>query len=160
MKHDMAECVRSVQEAMVESARPAFSDNDNEALRVVIRLTMEFYDYLQHGKPNVRKSAEGLIPVFADAGVTVDMKNLELDYVCGGIFSGIDFFRSVNSTYSVLMGAVESQIEWGQISPPSLEALFVSKYRYFEEETDFLKKCRLLLDLFRIQVVVAIVSLR
>ena len=52
--------------------------------------------------------------------------------------------------------ATNSEMEWGVTSSmTSLEEVFNSKYRKFSGETDFREQCKLLLDLFKLQIVFA-----
>ena len=121
---------------------------------MVIRLTVEFQDHLQNGNPDLRGIVQRLQhSIGSDSHVNMD--ETELRYDNESTFSGIDSFCSVSAAYSVLIGATESKIEWGVVSVLALKELFVAIYREFDAEVDFVKKCRLLLDLFKIQIVFA-----
>jgi hypothetical protein len=129
----------------------------------VIRTTVEFYDYVQHG--SVKKATALLHGPHAkyvkDAqSASVDPLNkYDLEYECESIRSGIDSFCSLNSTYRILVGATNSRIEWGMIfSRESFNKQYVSMFKEFIEETNFEFKCRLLLDLFKLQIIFAGVS--
>ena len=154
MKDGLLERVQAIQASMVESARPTFLECQLDALRVLIRLTVEFDDYLRRGYPHLREVTGRLLHSIGD-DIYIDMKEIELAYSSESTFSGIDFFLSVSGAYSVLVGATKSKIEWGIISEVSLKYLFVNTYREFGAEGDFTTKCRLLLDLFKIQIVFA-----
>jgi hypothetical protein len=157
MRDKIRECLRAIQTSMVETARPFFSESQLGHLGVLIRLTVEFDCYLKYGYPDLKDITEQHAHRI-NGNIQIDMNEQELTYSSESTFSGIDSFCSVNGAYSVLIGATKSNIEWGTISVPSLKELFLSGYRDFETEADFSKKCRLLLDLFKIQIVLAGVS--
>ncbi len=157
MKDDLKERIQTIQASMVESARPGFSESQLDHLRVLIRLTMEFYDFLQYGNPGLREITERH-QRGAGGHIPIDTHEQELTYTSESIFWAIDSFCSVSAVYGVLTGSLKSGIEWDKIRRSSLKELFVSMFHDFEIEADFVKKCRLLLDLFKIQIVFAGVS--
>jgi hypothetical protein len=118
---------------MVESAASCFSETELEHLRVLIGFTVEFHDYLQGG---------GKGP-------------LEPRYTCESTFAGIESFTSVTRAYKGLVGSMNGNIEEDTISLTSLKAQFVPMFDEFVAEQDLGKKCRLLLDLFKLQIVFA-----
>jgi len=61
----------------------------------------------------------------------------------------------VTHAYKVLVNAKESKIEWGRLSIPLLEEQFAPMFAEFEQEANFENRCRLLLDLFKLQIVFA-----
>jgi hypothetical protein len=61
----------------------------------------------------------------------------------------------VNAAYRVLVGATSSKIEWNQVCLAPLDEKFVFMFREFNKEAIFERKCRLLLDLFKLQIVFA-----
>ena len=121
---------------MVEAARPLFLESELEDLRCVVRLTVEFDRYLRQGN---RKS-----PDLADA-----------TYVSDSIFSGVDSFCHVVHAYAVLGGSTASRIDWSKVLSTTLIEEFRSMFKKFELEENFEEKCRLLLDLFKLQIVFA-----
>ena len=78
-----------------------------------------------------------------------------LEYACDSIFSALDSYQSVTHAYKVLVNAKESKIEWGRLSIPLLEEQFAPMFAEFEQEANFENRCRLLLDLFKLQIVFA-----
>jgi hypothetical protein len=52
MEDDQIQRVRTIQLSMEESARPGFDDNDIQHLHVLVRLTVQFYDYLSSAPPS------------------------------------------------------------------------------------------------------------
>jgi hypothetical protein len=61
----------------------------------------------------------------------------------------------VTAVYRLLPGARPTTLASGWKSTESLKEEFVFKYREFSDEMDFEKRCRLLLDLFKLQIVFA-----
>jgi hypothetical protein len=132
--------VRAIQADMVESAAESnFSESELDDLRGTIRLTVEFSHYLGGWDPLPN------IPGVKEKAM----------YVCESVFSGVDSFASVNMAYDVLRGARPSALAPGAKSTESLKEEFALKYGEFIEEKDFMPRCRLLLDLFKLQIVFA-----
>lgn len=144
----IVERVRAMQAPMVDAARSCFSESELDDLRCVIRLTLEFDDYL--------KGADK----FHDYLKSFDTDRISnnLIYACESIFWGIESFMRVTRAYKVLVGAVDSRIEWGAISTSSLRERFIPMFQEFAAETNFENQCRLLLDLFKLQIVWAAIS--
>jgi hypothetical protein len=136
MEDDQIQRVRTIQLSMEESARPGFDDNDIQHLHVLVRLTVQFYDYLSSAPPS-------------------DDPFRDMTYAIDSIFFNIDSFRSVMHSYGVLVGSTTSTIDWNAISTRLLKDEFVSVYRAFVTQTNFESKCRLLLDLVKLQIVFA-----
>jgi len=122
--------LRAVQDSMVREVKPWFSERELDALRVVTRLTVEFHKDL------------------AANGVS--------NYVSESVFSGIDSFALLLHAYKVLKGAeVHSRLVWKASSASALKREFQFLYSKFIAERTFEKRCRLLLDLFKLQIVLA-----
>lgn len=154
MKDANRELVQKIQSDMVESARATFEEPQLDSLRCVIRLTVEFYHYLKFGNPGLREIIER--DQHRLGGIVLPpMSEMERDYSIESIFSGIASFRSVNGSYKVLVGATQSTMRWDGVSQQSLKDLFVSTFDEFCKESVFEVQCRLLLDLFKIQIVFA-----
>ena len=83
MKYTLVEDLRAIQDSMVETGRACLSDLELDDLRCLIRLTVEFFHYLQ---------GEDLAPFVED----------KLRYVCDSVFSGMDSFRLVSAAYWTL----------------------------------------------------------
>jgi hypothetical protein len=134
-KDELLEEVRAIQVAMVEAGGSSFVETQFEYLRCVIRLTVEFYYLLQ----------------------SADVASLDpngLTYVGNSIFSGVRSFILMTSACSGSGIPTKSAIDWGLTSSlSSLTEQFISKYQEFSIETEFEKRCGLLLDLFRMQIV-------
>ena len=128
----VVEEVRLIQESMLKPARSIFLESEIDDLSCVIRLTVEFFHHAQR----------------------IDsMDRGEIRYLCESIFSGLESF-------CVLAAAGRSA--WGESNAPpvgatvaSVKASFLSKYGDFIDEADFQRRCRLLLDLFKLQIVFA-----
>lgn len=136
MRDDQVERVRAIQLSMDESARPAFDDEDIQHLHVLVRLTVRFHDYLSSAPPS-------------------DDPFRDLNYVIDSVFFNVDSFRRVMQVYGVLVGSTTSTIDWNAISIRSLKDEFVSVYQAFVTQTIFESKCRLLLDLAKLQIAFA-----
>jgi hypothetical protein len=134
---DSVQKIRAIQASMVDAAESCFEPSELEHLRVLVRLTMEFRQYLQ------RESVE-----MAD----IHYSN---QYVSESIFSGLDSFRSVTHAYQVLVGARDSAIDWSVISKSSIEREFLSTFESLEQAQIFEDKCRFLWDLFKLQLAFA-----
>jgi hypothetical protein len=98
----------------------------------VVRLTAEFADFL-------RDLARG--PVGP----------AEIRYRCESVFSGVDSFCQLGSYYRMLSGEVPAR-DWEVMSFERFNDEFAAKYRLFLSETAFPLRFRLLLDLFRLQL--------
>jgi hypothetical protein len=160
--------VKEIQASMVESAKSSFDDSELGPLRAVIRITVEFHDYLEHGSVDM---ARGMLQL-PYVGLTsekfqTDLQNASADpsnkydlgYICHSILPAVDSFCNLNSVYSKQDRATSSRVEWDMISSrESFKAAFVSMYNTFTEEVNFENKCRLLLDLFKLQIVFAGIS--
>jgi len=146
MKNDTPQCVQRIETSadirrrvetlhasMAESSHGCFSKTELDHLRTVIRLTVEFHSYLRLACTH----------------------HFCLTYMSESIFSGVDSYCGLTGAYKVLRDATESRIEWSGISAPSLKERFSSIFDEFDRETNFEAKCRLLLDLFKLQIVFA-----
>jgi len=163
MSRDVADRVKEIQSVMVESAKSCFDASELENLRVVIRLTVEFRHYLECGSVEMaRRLQEG-----SHSGYFTDLKSASTDpfnkydmgYTCESIRCGVDFFCGLNASYRILVGATGSNVNWGPISSrDSFKAEFISMFDAFTAEVSFENKCRLLLDLFKLQIIFAGVS--
>ena len=148
--------VKEIQASMVESAQSCFNEAELGHLRAVIRLTVEFHDYLEHGSVEMARGIQQLPYVGAlSAEFRKDLQSAsadpfnkyDLNYVCESILPGVDSFWSLNSAYSKLDGATGSRIEWNMVSSEeSFKTNFVSMFNQFTEEVNFENKCRLLLE--------------
>lgn len=125
---------------MEESARPAFDDEDIDNLRTLVRLTVSFYDYLTpaSGWPG------------SPSGPFHDMT-----YMTESILIHVDEFRRTVHSYGCIVGATGSTIDWNTTNIRSIKDKFFSAYGAFVKETTFENKCRLLLDLVKLQIVFA-----
>lgn len=143
MKSDFPQCVevfrsehvvqrvQQTQASMIKSIEDCFSASELDDLRCIVRLAIEFHYYLQLACDHSFCS----------------------EYVSGSIFSGIESFMSLAQAYRVLVGATKSQVEWRHLSLSSLKQKFAGLFEKFDKEEVFEKKCRYLLDLFKLQIV-------
>jgi len=78
----------------------------------------------------------------------------DLGYICESILSGVDSFWDISTTYRRSVGATDSTVEWDSISSrESFKTHFVLMFNRFVKDAQFESKCRLLLDLFKLQIV-------
>lgn len=138
MEDNKIQRVQAIQLSMEESARPGFDDKDIQNLGILIRVTVEFRDYLTSAPP---------WPQFSDDSFH------DMTYMIDKILFNIDSFRIVLHAYGVLVGSTRSGIDWSVVGVQSLKDRFLSLYPEFVAETKFENKCRLLLDLFKLQIV-------
>jgi hypothetical protein len=163
MNDDIARRAEEIQASMLESAKSCFDEAQLGHLRAVIRITVEFHDYLEHGSVAMALGIQQVPYVgLALAEFREDLLNAsadpfnkyDLEFACESILSGVDSFWRLSPTYSSSDGAKASRIEWGMISSKeSLKSQFVSMFKEFTEEVNFENKCRLLLDLFKLQII-------
>jgi hypothetical protein len=163
MDDDAITRVKEIQTSMVESAKSCFDESELGDLRGVIRLTVEFRDYLEHGSVEIaRRLQQGPGSKFVNDLHTASadpFNKYDREYACDSIRSGVDSFCILNASYRILVGATSSKVEWGMISSRnSFEERFILMFEEFTQEGDFENKCRLLLDLFKLQMVFAAVS--
>jgi hypothetical protein len=127
--------VDAIQASMLEGASH-FLDSQLDALRCVVRLTVEFFHRLQR----------------------VDIDSIDdesLQYWGGSVFSGVDSFTSLCQAYRTTAGETGSKLPQRVTSRAALKEEFTAMYREFAGETNFEKRCRLLLDLFKLQIIFA-----
>ena len=160
--------VKEIQASMVESAKSYFDDSELGHLRAVIRLTLEFHDYLEHGSVEIVRGIQQQPYIgLTSAEFRNDVRNAssdpfnkyDLGYVCESILSGVDSFWDLSTTYRRSVGAIDSQVDWSMISSrESFRTQFLSMFDKFTEEVNFESKFRFLLDLFKLQIIFAGVS--
>ena len=163
MSDNVTKRVEEIQASMVESTKSCFDEAELGHLRCLIRLAVEFQDYLEHGSVEIARgmqqqpyigltSAEFRKDVRSASGDPFN--KYDLGYVCESILSGVDSFWDLSTTYRRSVGSTDSKVAWGMMSSrESFKTQFVSMFNKFTEEANFESKCRLLLDLFKLQVV-------
>lgn len=135
MEEQIVARVTTLQRWMVDEAASCFEPSDLEHLRVLVRLAVEFWYYVQ-GR----------------------YEPLDGRYVCDSIFSGVSSFQSVEAAYGVLVGARPSDIEWGAMTGSAVQRDYLATFERFDREQPFEERCRLVLDLFRLQLLFAATS--
>ena len=125
-----------MQASMVEAGRPLLLESEFDDLRTLVRLTVEFYHYLLGEDP---------APGVED----------KTRYVCESVFSGVDSFDLVSAAYRRSPREESTTVGSGVASIEALKDDFFSRYGRFSAETNFERRCRLLLDLFKLQIVFA-----
>jgi hypothetical protein len=145
---------------MVESAQSHFDEVDLDHLRTLIRLAVEFQDYLEHGSVDIATSVmHGPLGKYvrdAENASTDPFNKYDLEYACESIRSGVDSFCRLSASCRLLDGISKSTIQWGMTSSKeAFKTQFTSMFENFTREVSFENKCRLLLDLFKLQIVFA-----
>ena len=130
---DFATTVELIYEPMAEASKPAFDEYHLSHLHAVVRLTMEFHQYV------------------ATASMEMPDKG-DTRWACDSTIAGIESFVLVNQLYGILVGSMESNLKWDLISLEQFKQRFNSIYEEFLAEQIFERKCRLLLDLFKLQI--------
>lgn len=152
MEDDMKKRVEIAQASIVTLAESDFSEPQLEDLRVLVRLTLEFEAHLQHVLADPGETVEQMATrIFETTSIYAE----EWRYANDSTFSGIDAFLTVNWAYRPFVGSRPTTIDWATASPLTLAPLFARLCGEFIDEADFMRKCRLLLDLFKIQIVLA-----
>ena len=155
--------VKEIQDSMVESLKSQFDHSDLGHLRAVIRLTIEFQDYLEHGSVEMAKSIQQQpatelstreFVMEVQSACEDPFNRFDLSYRCESIFSGVESFCALASAYRKMNGAAGSTLTWGATSAQDeFKTQFGLTFDNFIKEPDAEKKCRLLLDLFKLQIV-------
>ena len=144
--------ILKTQTFMSNSAESCFLASELANLRCLIRITFEFHHYLEYGNLWFEDNSE-FPPIHSNISLEGMEDQFKLDYMIGTIVSGIDSFTSVNNAYHVLVGAIGSTLDWSSISMQGIKEKFISVFCVFENEEIFENKCRLLLDLYKLQIV-------
>jgi hypothetical protein len=128
--------VREVQSSVLAAADDDFNPSLTDNLRSLIRITVEFHEFL-HGREVERPLCD---PV---------------EYMMDTVFSGVSSFQLLHASCNAWWGAGFSRLDWTKVSIPLLKETFESLFTDFLEENNFETRCKLLLDLFKIQIVLA-----
>jgi len=120
---------------MVTDVRVAatFSESEIQALRTIVRIALEVSAFLRGDEPIVSAGRQ-------------------LRYNLDTVISGIKSFTCLSGAYGVLVGALPSGLIWDEMSNDTLLVETLNFTQRFLDETDFMQKCRLLLDLFKLQL--------
>jgi hypothetical protein len=121
--------VHETQDLMLAAGHEYLVDSEADDLRGLIRITIEFF-------------------YFIDKGIE-PLENYTLDTVC----SGVESFQSLNSAYRAISNRPLTAVDWDRINAANLREQFLTLYRQFRSERDFEMQFRLLLDLFRLQII-------
>lgn len=133
MKYDLhIDLVRDIQASMAALTPTWWEDPDRAHLRCLIRLNVEFFYHLQDEDMNEQS---------------------ELRYLGNSIFSGIESFCLVSMTYRAMRGDTANQFIEEVVSKKSVKEEFIFYYQKFLAETDFDERCKLILILFRLQLI-------
>src|SRR6266446_7073404 len=103
MNDNVTKRVEEIQASMVESAKSCFDESELGHLRCLIRLAVEFHDYLEHGRVEIATSIlEGPHAKYVtdvQSASTDPFNKYDLGFVCDSIRSGVDSFCTLNVSY-------------------------------------------------------------
>jgi hypothetical protein len=129
----MKQEIITVQAAMSKQANGDFSQSQLANLSTVIRVALEASDALVHS-------------------MSTDPSDEELRYTMETIISGVDSFMSLSHAYRLQDGARESGISRENISVSVLKNRIGDWRSKVMTSSDFLTRCRYLLDLFKLEL--------
>jgi hypothetical protein len=160
MNDHIVKRVKEIQASMVQSAGSSLDESNLPHLRCLIRLTVEFHHYLEHGSTELAMQLlNGPYAKYVPDAKTASQdpfNKYDREFACDSIRSGMESFCTLAASYRLLEGALGSKIEWGVISSrDSFNKHLTSMFEAFTQEDNFETKCRLLLDLFKLQIVFA-----
>ncbi len=171
MKDNVRQLVNQIQAEMRESGKEVLDDRDWENLRATIRITVEFEDYLKHGSTEMARGiyespgtavVERMEPGYAarlKAAGEDPFNRYDIEYACETSISGVDCFRALHPDTNAISTEVRSRIDWGCVtSLESFKSQFFVLFDEFVAEREYEKKFRLLLDLFKLQMIFVGVS--
>ena len=84
-----------------------------------------------------------------------DLKRDEAEYAIDTVFSGVDSFMSLSAAYRSISNNSPTAVNWDAISRTTLRQEFLPLYQQFRSERNFERQFKLLLDLFRLQLLFA-----
>jgi hypothetical protein len=131
--------MQRLQNGLLHSAGSCFTEREQDNLRCLIRITCEFETFLRAIK-------------------TAASEISETEYNVETTFSGIDAFVSVSHAYRILVGALPSNIGWDSFLLDSFRRKYLTKFEELSKDGRFENRCRLLLDIFKMQLVFAGIS--
>ena len=140
MNLSLKEKITTVQRTMIDDplVKESFSARETDSLKALIRVALEVGDFIERDKE------------FKDKD--------KLAYNLDTVLSAVESFMTVAYTYNDFENKVKSRFSNEQ--QLSLERIVYTICDWlldFEEENDFLKKCRLLLDIYKLEL--ALVSI-
>jgi hypothetical protein len=166
MRDNARQLVDRLQAEMRESGKEVLDNRDWENLRATIRITVEFQEYLKHGNTEIARGiyespatavVKKIDPDHADRFEEASkdpFNRYDLQYACETCISGVDCFAGLSPLTRVMTVELKSRIDWGCLT--SLDAFKLQFFELFDEfvaEPGFERKLRLLLDLFKLQLV-------
>ena len=141
MEDDEIQIVSKIRATMVQEPEADFGEKEIENLGILIRLSVQFYNFL---------TSRGRWPVFPEDSFH------NITYVAESILWNVNSFIYLSrNSYGIMEGRTRSAIDWNTVTAQSVKDRYLSIYQEFIAEADFLKKYRLLLDLYKLQLVYA-----
>jgi hypothetical protein len=160
---DFTKRLEEIQALTLNSAPLSLAESDRDNVRCLLRLALEFHDYLEKGSVEIAsRILHGPLAKYVEdaQSASVNPSNkYDLEYVCESIRSGVESFYQLSASCKLLGDFPRGSFEWRSISSEeSLKMRFVFLFGDFVKESGFEYKCRLLLDMFRLQMVFAAVA--
>jgi hypothetical protein len=141
MEDDEIQIVSKITASMVQEPEADFGKEEIENLGILIRLSVQFHNFL---------TSRGRWPVFPEDSFH------NMTYVAESIFWNVNSFIYLSrNSYGIMTGRTRSVIDWDAVTAHSIKDRYLSMYQEFIGEADFLKKYRVLLDLYKLQLVYA-----
>jgi hypothetical protein len=137
----------ALQNAMVAEAESTFLTTELDDIRCLIRLSTEFAQYLHHLETGQQWGPEW--PSGSDSS------QLAAEYLADSVFAGITSFQSVAQAYRLLVGAHPTTLTFDESLNMNIRHEYLARYKQLLIETNFERRCRLLLDLFKLQILCA-----
>lgn len=132
MTNPSIEEVREAQALMLAAGQSHLVGSEPDDLRALVRITIEFFYFLQE-----------------------DFNGDEASYAIDTVFSGVDSFMSLSAAYRSISNKAPTAVNWDEISRTTLRQVFLALYQRFRSDQKFETQLKLLLDLFRLQLIFA-----
>ena len=141
MEDDERTITQKIKASIVQEPEADFNEEEIENLGILIRLSVQFYNFL---------TSRGRWPEFPEDPFH------NMTYAVDSIIWNVDSFRYlIHHSYGIMDGRTKTTVDWNTVTASSIKDQYLSMYQNFIDETDFLKKFRLLLDLYKFQLVFA-----
>jgi len=124
---------------MISDAASCFVERQIESLRTIIRIAMEVGSFLRENESGKRSSES-------------------FQYTLETVISGVDEFFYLANAYGSLSGSLKSALRWSNIDLNNVESEIAKCFAQFQEDCDFLIRCRQLLDLYKLQLALVAIS--
>jgi hypothetical protein len=140
MKEDEESVARAITDSMVREVGPELIARDLELIGELVEVCVQFDHFL---------TGRGRWPAFPED----PFHNMK--YEVSGLLCHVNTFLSLVQLYGILTGSKRSTVDWTTVTTVSVKDRYLFAYQEFIDETHFVKKLRLLLDLYKLQLVFA-----